>query len=171
VPPGTTSFYYRTRKALMHGVAARMTEIDMADLKRLVELADEEATGFFTGASGLAMMVSLAGQEPWLTRTKARFELALQAGRDPELAAVMQQSAPLLDDLVRRAVEHWQPDGAAADRTLLDEQADGVERVIEGIMLGYCRGGVTPAPDAEYIERLIRAVILGLGALRDRSPN
>jgi hypothetical protein len=170
MPSGTTSFYYRTRKALMHGVAARLTEVDIVDLSNLAELA-ADGSGSFVGTSGLAAMVSMAGQLPWLTRTRARFELSLEAGRDPGLAAVMQQSVPVFNRLVRQALTQWQPDGGVADEVLLAEQADAVERLIEGIMLSYCRGGVTAAPSIEQIDRLIRAVIVGLGILGPSTEN
>jgi DNA-binding transcriptional regulator YbjK len=92
VPAGTTSFYFRTRKALLHAVATRLTELDVADLSLMTELADDQSTEF-TGTSGLARIVMYSAKEPWFTRAKARYELLLLASRDPELAATINQSA------------------------------------------------------------------------------
>lgn len=80
MPPGTTSAYYRTRKALLIGAAQRMSGLDAADLARMAELTDRDDRRF-SGTRGLATMVTMSGQPPWLTRTKARHELDALAGR------------------------------------------------------------------------------------------
>ena len=74
VPAGTTSFYFRTRKALLHAVATRLNELDVADLSLMAELAGDQTTQF-TGTAGLARIVMYVNTEPWLTRAKARYEL------------------------------------------------------------------------------------------------
>ncbi|WP_459988255.1 TetR/AcrR family transcriptional regulator, partial [Mycobacterium avium] len=80
VPAGTTSFYFRTRKALVHAMAGRLAELDVADFSMMAELAEDHATEF-AGTAGLARIVMYVNSEPWLTRAKARYELALLAGR------------------------------------------------------------------------------------------
>jgi AcrR family transcriptional regulator len=65
VPDGTTSFYFRTRLALLRGVAERVAELDLADLR--------------SAGTDLATVVVHAGTEPWRSRTRARYELMLQA--------------------------------------------------------------------------------------------
>lgn len=40
VPAGTTSFYFRTRKALLHAGATRLSELDVADFSLMAEIAD-----------------------------------------------------------------------------------------------------------------------------------
>ena len=46
VPRGTTSFYFRTRKALLLAIATRMAERDAADLSLMAEIADHESPHF-----------------------------------------------------------------------------------------------------------------------------
>ncbi|PRC61581.1 TetR family transcriptional regulator, partial [Mycobacterium sp. ITM-2017-0098] len=38
MPDGTTSFYFRTRKALVQAIAERLTELDLADLSLLTSM-------------------------------------------------------------------------------------------------------------------------------------
>ncbi|WP_372516949.1 TetR/AcrR family transcriptional regulator, partial [Mycobacterium montefiorense] len=56
VPAGSTSFYFRTRKALLHAVATRLTSLDVADFALMTELAGSQSTQF-TGTAGLARIV------------------------------------------------------------------------------------------------------------------
>lgn len=159
VPPGTTSFYFRTRKALLQAVAARITELDMADLATMSHVA-HDGSGGYAGTAGLATMVTMAGTQPLLTRTKARFELTLHAGRDPELAETLGQVVSRFDRLARDAVRHWQS-GTAPAPAVIEEQAFATLRFIHGVMLDYVRGARTPH-SAEQLDRLIQAILTGV---------
>ncbi|TAM71771.1 MAG: TetR family transcriptional regulator [Mycobacterium sp.] len=164
VPAGTTSFYFRTRKALVHAMATRLAELDVADFSMMTELAEDHATQF-AGTAGLARIVMYVNSEPWLTRAKARYELALLAGRDPELAAALSESADRLYALARDVVTQWHPDGAAPDPALVDDQAIATLAFINGIMLTFVAG--QPAVDnAEHLDRLVQGVIAGVAAIR-----
>jgi DNA-binding transcriptional regulator YbjK len=90
LPPGTTSNYARTREALLTLALTRIAELD----------ATEGAAGLYgTGISGGGMSGSaLAEGLAWMLhrmisddgmrrRVRARFELALEANRRPELRA------------------------------------------------------------------------------------
>ncbi|OMC27447.1 transcriptional regulator [Mycobacterium colombiense] len=165
VPAGTTSFYFRTRKALMHAMATRLAELDLADFSMMAELAEDHATQF-TGTAGLARIVMYVNSEPWLTRAKARYELALLAGRDAELAAALSDSADRLYALARNVVTQWHPADSAPDPALVDDQAIATLAFINGIMLTLVAG--RPAvDDAEHLDRLIQGVIAGIAAVRD----
>lgn len=160
VPAGTTSFYFRTRKALVHAIATRLGELDVADLSMMAELAEDHATQF-TGTAGLARIVMYVNSEPWLTRAKARYELALLAGRDPELAATLKDSADRLYGLARDVVTQWHPDGSAPDPALVHDQAIATLAFINGVMLTFVAG--QPAvDDPEHLDRLIQGVIAGV---------
>lgn len=166
VPAGTTSFYFRTRKALMHAMATRLAELDLADFSMMAELAEDHATQF-AGTAGLARIVMYVNSEPWLTRAKARYELALLAGRDAELAAALSDSADRLYALARDVVTQWHPAGSAPDPALVDDQAVATLAFINGIMLTFVAG--QPAvDDAEHLDRLIQGVIAGVAQVRDR---
>lgn len=165
VPAGTTSFYFRTRRALMHALASRLAELDVADFSMMAELAADHATQF-TGTAGLARIVMYVNSEPWLTRAKARYELALLAGRDAELAAALSESADRLYALARDVVTRWHPVGSAPDPALVDDQAIATLAFINGIMLTFVAG--QPAvDDAEHLDRLIQGVIAGVAEVRE----
>ncbi|MGW7331858.1 TetR/AcrR family transcriptional regulator [Streptomyces sp. NPDC054840] len=90
LPAGSTSYYFRTRTALIGACYTRLAELDLGDVgdfdgegPPLPELppADRE-----TAAAALAGLL-----HRWLTvgraRQLARFELSLEAARNPELEA------------------------------------------------------------------------------------
>jgi AcrR family transcriptional regulator len=161
VPAGTTSFYYRTRKALLQAIAERITELDISDLSMMSELAptDDHATSAtYSGAEGLAKLVILSGTEPWLTRTKARYELMLDAGRDPELAETLSRFAARFYGLTRDVVSEWRP----ADTTLIDESTIVLLTYINGVMMGFVHG-VPAVRDADHLGWIIRGILSGLG--------
>jgi AcrR family transcriptional regulator len=168
VPAGTASFYFRTRKALLHAVATRVAELDVSDFSRMADLAEDPSTQF-TGTAGLARIVMYVNSEPWLTRAKARYELALLAGRDAELATILDESAKRLYTLARDVVTRWHPAERAPDQGLVDDQAIATLALINGIMLTFVAG--QPAvEDAGHLDRLIRGVIAGVAAVRGDDP-
>ncbi|MFC9810459.1 TetR/AcrR family transcriptional regulator [Streptomyces virginiae] len=92
LPAGSTSYYFRTRTALIGACYQRLAELDLADVD------DGSPSG--TALSALpgaapdreAAAAALAGLlYRWLTvgraRQLARFELSLEAARNPELEA------------------------------------------------------------------------------------
>ena len=160
MPAGTTSFYFRTRKALLHAVATRLTELDVADLSSMSELADDEPTQF-TGTSGLAHIVMYVATEPWLTRAKARYELLLLGGRDAELAATINRSVEGFYSLARDVVAQWHPAGRDPDLAVLEDQAVAILAFVNGVMMTFVAG--KPAvEDAAHLDRLIQGVIAGV---------
>jgi hypothetical protein len=160
VPAGTTSFYFRTRKALLHAVAARLNELDVADLSLMTELAGDRSTEF-AGTAGLARIVMYAATEPWFTRAKARYELLLLASGDPELAATLNESAEGLYALARDVVAQWHPADSTPDAALIEDQAIATLTFINGVMMTFVAG--RPAVDSpEHLDRLIQGVIAGV---------
>src|ERR1700758_5185142 len=61
VPDGTTSFYFRTRSALLRAVAERLVELDLAALQ---SVADQAGRDDGASASNLAKLVIQSGEEP-----------------------------------------------------------------------------------------------------------
>ncbi|MBU9762556.1 TetR family transcriptional regulator [Mycobacterium sp. TNTM28] len=160
VPDGTTSFYFRTRKALMHAIAARLNELDLADLSLLSEVTDADPTEF-TGTIGFATLVMYSASEPWLTRTKARYELALQAGRDDELAATLRESMDGFYGLARAVVTEWHAsDENPTPLEVIDDQAKTLFSFVNGVMMTFVVGQPLVA-DADQLDRLIRGVLAG----------
>lgn len=143
-----------------------MAERDVADFSMMAELTDDQSTQF-TGTAGLARIVMYVNSEPWLTRTKARYELALLAGRDPDLAAALSESADRLYGLARDVVTQWHPAESTADPGLVEDQAIATLAFINGIMLTFVAG--QPAVDnPEQLDRLIQGVIAGVAHLHGK---
>lgn len=95
LPPGSTSNWFRTRRALLAGVVAWIVERELADAERtrLPQVTHPEAL-----ATVLTAMVEQQ-TGPFATRTRARYALFLELSGDEELAG------PLLKH--RKGVERW----------------------------------------------------------------
>ncbi|MFB7255652.1 TetR/AcrR family transcriptional regulator [Streptomyces nojiriensis] len=104
LPAGSTSYYFRTRTALIGACYQRLAELDLGDLGDVGDLAGighpadpggaraPEAPPASPAADRAAAAAALAGLlHRWLTagraRQLARFELSLEAARNPELEA------------------------------------------------------------------------------------
>ncbi len=159
VPAGTTSFYFRTRKALVQAIAERLTELDVADLSLLTALADDETSGF-SGTAGLARLVMYSNTEPYLTRSRARYELTLHLSREPELAEALLGFVSQFYTLARKVIRDWYPSDSAPAADVIDEQADMVLTFINGVMMSFVSG--TPVVrDADHLESWIQAILAG----------
>jgi AcrR family transcriptional regulator len=95
LPPGSTSNWFRTRRALLAGVVDWIAERERGDF-------DPGAVPRITGpddlVEGLCTMVELQAG-PFANRTRARYALFLELAGDPELGE------PLLRE--RREFERW----------------------------------------------------------------
>lgn len=83
---GSTSYYFRTREALMYAALARMAELDTMDIGEAPELRGKVDLEALT-----TLLTTVTSR--WLTtgreRTLARYELTLESTRRPELRARM----------------------------------------------------------------------------------
>lgn len=86
LPEGSTSYYFRTREALMFAALARMAELDTLDIG---DAPTHGGTADFETMTDLLMRVVQA----WLThgreRALARYELTLESTRRPALREKM----------------------------------------------------------------------------------
>ncbi|WP_099021555.1 TetR/AcrR family transcriptional regulator [Mycolicibacterium palauense] len=163
-PDGTTSFYFRTRSALVHAVAARIAELDRKDLTAATRSRADNGDAECRSPSGLAQLVVRSATGARLTRTKARAELALQAARDAELDEALRGYTEGFLVLIREAIEADQAHDHNLDPALVDEQAYVVMMFISGLMLSSA-GGVRKAYTAEEVDRIISGIIGGVGAV------
>jgi AcrR family transcriptional regulator len=164
LPAGTTSYHFPTRQALVHGIAERITELDVADLALAAGLdADGDGDGHFSGTLGFARLVMFSATDPGLTRARARHELALAARRNPDLAATMSKVTTQIYGLARDVVAGWTDDRPPADVETIEERAVTVLTYVSGVMLSFVYG--RPAvTDAHDLDRHIRAMLSGLAA-------
>src|SRR3954447_84891 len=105
VPDGTTSYYYRTRAALLRGVGQRVAEIDTANILSVTDESTRTATPF----GRLAQLVVQQADGQGLLLNKARLELTLAAVRDPELAEKATMLASRGVALTQEAIAAVQP--------------------------------------------------------------
>ena len=90
LPPGTTSNYARTREALLTLALTRIAELDATE--GAAGLYGSEISGGGVSGGGLAeglawMLHRMITDDGMRRRVRARFELALEANRRPELRA------------------------------------------------------------------------------------
>jgi AcrR family transcriptional regulator len=158
LPPGTTSYYFRSRRALLHAVAARLNELDLADLSMMDEI-DEHAELGYSGTLGLARLVMLSGTEPYLTRTRARFELILHAHQDPELDVTMQAYGIKFYALAHDVIARWFDEPTVSDAQIA-ECATKVLTLISGVMVTFVNG-YPVVTDAAHLDAWIQQILRG----------
>ncbi|MFY9922661.1 MAG: TetR/AcrR family transcriptional regulator [Mycobacterium sp.] len=140
VPNGSTSFYFRTRSALLRAAAERLAELDLADLMSVADPIDSDDSSDSVDASRLATMVMLSAEEPRLTRTKARFELILQANRDPDLAEAFRHNSEVFTELHRREIMSRSTSKDDPDQKVLDEQTAATMSFVSGVHMSFIAG-------------------------------
>ena len=90
LPEGSTSYYFRTRQALLQATVERLAELTSTDMLNSAAILDSTASPAPPGHDLDALAgVAAALVENWLTtgreRQLARYELSLEATRRPEL--------------------------------------------------------------------------------------
>jgi len=159
VPDGTTSFYFRTRSALLRAVAERLAELDLASLQSVADSADGQAE--HPSPSRLSQVVIQAGSEPQFSRTKARYELTMQATRDPALAAILQQATDEFTKLHREILVQLMPHGAELESAVVDDLSNITLTFINGLLLRFAHGDrIIDSP--EQLDLILSAIAGGI---------
>jgi DNA-binding transcriptional regulator YbjK len=83
LPAGSTSYYFRTREALLTAAAVRLADLDLAAAGQLPQPRTRDAL-----LQALAGMVHAQSSE-FRERTIARYQLSLEAERYPEVHAAL----------------------------------------------------------------------------------
>ena len=114
---GSASYYFRTRQALLTATVERLAELTSADMLRSSSLPVQSGHELDTFAAAAAAII-----QNWLTtgreRQLARYELALEATRRPELRDALVASGAAIRAMVASrfaAAGIRQPDQRAAD--------------------------------------------------------
>jgi AcrR family transcriptional regulator len=152
VPDGTTSYYYRTREALLRGVGKRVAEIDVANLKSVIDRPFDPDSPF----AHLAELTMMQADGAGLMLNRARHELLLGAARDPDLAATSHSFVGRIIAMSQDAIAHLQPD--TSDPDLLAAQTTAVTTFIAGVFSRLVAGDRT-INDAGQLARLLQAVV------------
>jgi DNA-binding transcriptional regulator YbjK len=159
VPDGTTSFYFRTRSALLRAVAERLAELDLA---RLQSVADGSlGHRNHPSPSRLSQVVIQAGSEPQLSQTKARYELTMQATRDPALAVILQQATDGFTKLHREILVQLMPRGAELEPSVVEDLSNVTLTFINGLLLRFAHGDrMIDSP--EQLDGILAAIATGV---------
>lgn len=146
LPPGSTSNWFRTRRALLGGVVDWIAERERADFDPAAMPATTGLEGLVEGLSAMAELQT----GPFATRTRARYALFLELAADPELGEPLRRQ--------RHEFERWTElmvtavgiaDPVPATRAIM--------ALADGLLLH--RLTVDPALDVRpAIERAVRAL-------------
>ncbi|MFJ8104900.1 TetR/AcrR family transcriptional regulator [Streptomyces sp. NPDC096132] len=145
LPSGTTSAYFRTRRALLTALVRRLVELDQAELRRIGEATPvpRDAEDLVSGLVGFcALRLTGEGRR----RSLARYACAIESVHHPELREILVPR----DNAARRAVtEFLSGHGvrAAADRTVT------LLTCVDGLVFDHLVNGGTVS--AEEIRGLV----------------
>jgi DNA-binding transcriptional regulator YbjK len=93
LPEGTTSYYFRTRQALLQAVAERLAELVTGEIPAL------PVTDLDAAAEAITAIIE-TGATTGRSRNLARYELILEAARRPELRAALTASWAVVQEAV-----------------------------------------------------------------------
>lgn len=151
LPPGSTSNYARTRAALLEAALARLTELETARFASL-----DVGRGPSDAESLAELMAALLHQQltDGRTTTVARYELALEATRRPELRKVYDESGRRFRDVAIAVL--------TAARSP-DPARHGVQLVAfgEGLLFDAIAGAGT-TPTLEDLRAAFREILSGM---------
>jgi DNA-binding transcriptional regulator YbjK len=149
LPPGSTSYYLRTRKALLTACLDRMLALDAGT----VVPSDHRAAPLDLLVE---TVLQLSREQP--ERQVARYELALEATRQPEIRAVMDHHARQLRLVLARMLAH----GGIRDP---DEASWPVAAMVDGLLRDRVTGLGATLTDAAFeasARRALSALLRGL---------
>jgi hypothetical protein len=143
---------------LLHAVAERMVELDLATLQTVADSAGIEDGA---SASTLAKVVIQSGEAPQLSRTRARYELTSQATRDPAIAATLQRATDAFTKLHHDILVQLLPHGADLDPEVVDDLSNITLTFINGLMLRFVHGDrIIDSP--EQLDGVLSAIVAGV---------
>ncbi|MFC4942306.1 TetR/AcrR family transcriptional regulator [Pseudonocardia sp. GCM10023141] len=149
VAEGSTSYYFRTRHALLEAIVERLAQVDTADALALT------TAGAFT-AEALDAVV-----DHWLTAGRnqmlARYELALESTRRPELRRAFEQAG----GSIRTRLADVLARNGAGDRARADRLVAGIDGLIFDQLVGSGTRRMSRAERLAVIEGLLQGALGG----------
>lgn len=153
LPEGSTSYYFRTRDALLEAVVRRLAEVTAGDLGAV----PTSAPG---GHDGLARAIA-AVLERWVTeeadRHLARYELALEANRRPRIRELLSDTGARLRDRVVDLL-------AAAGVPVEPERAADLVAYLDGLVFDRLAGARTARGRADDFADRVRPLLAAMAA-------
>ncbi|MFE5672581.1 TetR/AcrR family transcriptional regulator [Agromyces sp. NPDC056523] len=145
LPAGSTSNWFRTRRALLAGIIDWMAELERADFAP--ELLEQPTPDSI--AEGICAVL-LVQTGPAATRTRARYALFVELAADPELLEPLRRQ--------RREFEQW-TDGLVAAAGIPDPVP--AARALMALCDGLALHRLTVDPELDVrpaVERVVRAL-------------
>jgi DNA-binding transcriptional regulator YbjK len=162
LPEGSASYYFRTRQALLQATVERLAELDSAEMLDGTGMLPSAALATPPGLDLDTVADAAAGiVEGWLTtgrqRQLARYELALEATRRPELRRALAASGAAIRDLVASQL------AAAGVRQPSQRAADFVA-FLDGLLFDQIAGAGARKLTSGDLRAAIRALLAAVTA-------
>ena len=158
LPEGSASYYFRTRQALLQATVDRLAELDSADMLPSTGLAALPGLDLDTFADAVTGIV-----EGWLTtgreRQLARYELALEATRRPELRQALVTAGAAIRAIVAGQF-------AAAGARQPDQRAADFVAFLDGLLFDQIAGAGARKLTSADLRGAIRALLAAVTATR-----
>ena len=158
LPEGSASYYFRTRQALLQATVERLAELDSTDMLPSTGLAALPGLDLDTLADAAAGIV-----DSWLTtgreRQLARYELALEATRRPELRQALVTAGAAIRAIVAGQF-------AAAGARQPDQRAADFVAFLDGLLFDQIAGAGARKLTSADLRGAIRALLAAVTATR-----
>ena len=158
LPEGSASYYFRTRQALLQATVERLAELDSAEMLPSTGLPVQSGHELDAFAAAAAAII-----ENWLTtgreRQLARYELALEATRRPELRDALVASGAAIRAMVASQF-------AAAGIRQPGQRAANFVAFVDGLVFDQIAGaGARNLTSADLVAaiRTLLAAVTGTG--------
>ncbi|MGN6176164.1 MAG: TetR/AcrR family transcriptional regulator [Streptosporangiaceae bacterium] len=159
LPEGSASYYFRTRKALLQATVERLAELDSTDMPPGPGLPAPPGQDLDAFAAAAARIV-----ESWLTtgreRQLARYELALEATRRPELRQALVASGATIRAMVADQF-------AAAGIRQPGQRAADFVAFLDGLLFDQIAGAGARELTSADLRAAIRALLAAVTGCRD----
>ena len=171
LPEGSASYYFRTRQALLQATVERLAELDSTDMPPGTDMpprADMPPSTGLPASSGqdLDAFAATAARivEGWLTsgreRQLARYELALEATRRPELRQALVASGATIRAMVASQF-------AAAGVRQPGQRAADFVAFLDGLLFDQIAGAGARELTSADLRAAIRALLAAVTGCRD----
>ena len=159
IPAGSTSYYFRSRAALVSGCVQRLLARDLA--QELPEVLAAPAGDLVDVLTSVAVDLATTQRH----RTIARYELSLAATRDPELRSALREGGDAVRTLGAGAL-------AAAGAADPEALAGRVAALVDGLVLtALVRGPDDPAALAAWMRPALERALAGTVGRRARGDD
>ncbi|MGI5292030.1 TetR/AcrR family transcriptional regulator [Nonomuraea polychroma] len=152
VPPGSTSYYFRTRQALLQAMAEFIAEQEQRDIAQASVSAELAAEPMHRQAADVIAGVLAHWLGPARQRTKARLEIWLVAAEQPELRQAL---AGIREGFLDNGRVLLQSMGSAAP----EEGAYLILAMFEGIAYDGVTRQSTEPPNRDTLRRAVETVL------------